>query len=131
LDEIVMGGMVLETNISAILQSIKECVSWIGCLLGSSLVQRLECHCFGYSLSLLLFCFALLPCLLMSLVLIQNNEQQSSCTHNNTHCAPTQQTTNDNSQGRMATESLSNFDDTQSASKIREQLGDTKWMYNW
>jgi AP-3 complex subunit sigma len=27
LDEIVMGGMVLETNISAILQSIKECVS--------------------------------------------------------------------------------------------------------
>jgi hypothetical protein len=31
----------------------------------------------------------------------------------------------------MATESLSKVDDSQSASKIREQLGDTKWNYNW
>jgi AP-3 complex subunit sigma len=58
LDEIVMGGMVLETNISAILQSIKD-------------------------------------------------------------------------QGKMATESLNKTDDSPSATKIREQLGDTKWMYNW
>ena len=59
LDEIVMGGMVLETNINAILQSIKD-------------------------------------------------------------------------QGKMHSESLSRADASESASQIRERLGDnSKWQYNW
>lgn len=61
LDEIVMGGMVLETNISAILQSIKEYVGRNGfALLAVSVVHALSvaksqrfllCLCFFFSLS--------------------------------------------------------------------------------
>merc|ERR1712216_1035524 len=59
LDEIVMGGMVLETNINAILQSIKD-------------------------------------------------------------------------QGKMHSDSLTKVDASESASQIRERLGDnSKWQYNW